>query len=232
VRELSARAAGANCPVDAQTANAAQQAFAAAERGQRQQMTLQALEAWRRQMQQALALFLQGPSEPPPPRRAPVDQPGPSRGPVSERGPGGPYVPEGQGSPCPQLAQQVRAACERITNAICQRHMDCPGCGCAQDQLEADFGNLTAFCLLHPAYLPAAQGAIAAWLSESEGCASAFVAANDFGRVGRGRQCTGDACQRREQQLTAAIAQACQARCAEDGRRGVIKVQPHRCECE
>ena len=102
--------------------------------------------------------------------------------------------------------------------------VDCPGCG--------NFDGFIGWCALHPSYRPMVSAGLSAHLNETQGCIQRFLADNQPGRRERAAACQRESQGRLDANFKQWIAQACQARCSQDGRRGTIKVMPHRCECE
>lgn len=146
----------------------------------------------------------------------------------------GPYNPAGTGQPCPDLAQQAQAQCQQIVADCKARNcagggysgcaVDCPGCG--------NFGDYVAWCPLHPSYRGLIAGGLAAHVAEVQTCAQRFLADRQPGRRERAAACQGESLKRLNDRFAQWIAQACSARCAQDGRAGAIRVMPHRCECQ
>ena len=77
-----------------------------------------------------------------------------------------------------------------------------------------------------------ASGGLSSFVGEIQACVTRFLADNQPGRRERGMECQGQAQKRLDDNWKRWIEQACQARCSQDGRRGAVKVMPHRCECQ
>ncbi len=149
--------------------------------------------------------------------------------------PSGPYVPKGTGTACPSVGSQVAARCQQMVADCKARNcagggysgcaVDCPGCSGGYD-------HITGWCALHPSYAGMASGGLSSFVGEIQACVTRFLADNQPGRRERGMECQGQAQKRLDDNWKRWIEQACQARCSQDGRRGAVKVMPHRCECQ
>jgi len=149
--------------------------------------------------------------------------------------PAGPYWATGTAPKCSQLAAPFTAQCTQI-------FQDCKKTNCAPpgySGCEPDCGSCNAgwvfndyWCQLHPSYVSTASAIAATNVAASRACVTRFQTDRSPGRMTVQGQCLGVARKQLDDSYNAAVAQACQARCAQDGRRGVVKTSPHRCECE
>ncbi len=149
--------------------------------------------------------------------------------------PATPYRPKGTGEACTQVGKQAEARCKQIETDCTKRNcappgysgcaLDCPGCG-------GYFGDYIAWCELHPSYQSMVSAGLSGFVGEIQGCIQAFLADGKPGRRERGWECQGKAQKKLSDAQKGWVQQACQARCAQDGRKGVVKVVPWRCECE
>ena len=150
--------------------------------------------------------------------------------------PAGTYEPKGSGQPCLQVGQQMEARCRQMSEDCNRRNcsgggysgcaLDCPGCG-------GYFGDYVAWCPLHPSYESKVSAGLSSFVSEIKVCIDQFLADGKAGRRERGAECQGKAQKRLNDKKDAWVQQACQARCAQDGRNGVAVLggARHRCEC-
>lgn len=165
--------------------------------------------------------------------------------PVAGRGtpptpPGRPYIPKPEGPKCSDRAAAYHAECNRIlkhcTDTNCRKSFsDCRNqCGsCGAAAVNETFDD--KWCQLHPSYLPAAQGALNDYVSATRQCVDMFLAGQlkePFFNDQKIGFCQDPHKKRLEQRRKAAVEEACRARCANDGRKGVVKVMQYRCECE
>ena len=150
--------------------------------------------------------------------------------------PPGVYEPKGNGQACLQVGQQMEARCRQMSEDCNRRNcsgggysgcaLDCPGCG-------GHFGNYIAWCSLHPAYQAKVSSGLTGFVAEIGTCIAQFLADGKPGRRERGADCQRQAQRKLDQGRDAWVQQTCQARCAEDGRKGVAVLggARHRCEC-
>jgi hypothetical protein len=237
---LLAQAMAMGCTVSGQTQLAVQEAIRREQRIARDQQQQQALAQFAQNWQRMLEGMQRQPVPPPGLGSPPPSTPAPTLSP-RQAAPGpqagarqGPYVPSNMGQPCADLGQQAEGRCKQMVDQCKQRNcagggysgcaVDCPGCG--------NFDGFIAWCALHPSYRPMVSAGLSAHLNEIQGCIQRFLADNQPGRRERAAACQRESQGRLDASFKQWIAQTCQARCSQDGRRGTIKVMPHRCECE
>jgi len=150
--------------------------------------------------------------------------------------PAGIYEPKGTGQPCLQVGQQMEARCRQMSEDCNRRNcsgggysgcaVDCPGCG-------GYFGNYIAWCTLHPSYQARVTAGLTSFVAEIGTCITQFLGDGKPGRRERGGECQRRAQRKLDEGRDAWVQQTCQARCAEDGRKGVAVLggARHRCEC-
>ncbi len=150
--------------------------------------------------------------------------------------PSGTYEPKGSGQPCLQVGQQMEAQCRQMGEDCNRRNcsgggysgcaLDCPGCG-------GYFGDYVAWCPLHPSYEPKVSAGLTSFVGEIKTCINQFLGDGKPGRRERGAECQGKAQKKLSESKDTWVQQACQARCAQDGRSGVAVLggARHRCEC-
>lgn len=150
--------------------------------------------------------------------------------------PTGVYEPKGSGQPCLQVGQQMEGRCRQMSEDCNRRNcsgggysgcaLDCPGCG-------GYFGNYIAWCSLHPSYQAKVTAGLTRFVAEIGSCITQFLADGKPGRRERGAECQRRAQRKLDEGRDAWVQQTCQARCAEDGRKGVAVLggARHRCEC-
>jgi prefoldin subunit 5 len=162
--------------------------------------------------------------------------PAPPVTPTKPAVPAGIYEPKGNGQPCPQVGTRMQAQCKQAFDACTARNcanggysgcaLDCPGCA-------GYFADYTAWCPLHPSYEPRLTAGLASFSAEIKTCLDQFLADGKPGRRERGAECQGKAHRKLALQKDVWVQQSCEARCAEDGRKGVAVLGGgrHRCEC-
>jgi hypothetical protein len=149
--------------------------------------------------------------------------------------PAGIYEPKGNGAACPQVGVQMEARCKQAAQDCISRNcsghysgcsVDCPGCA-------GYFVDYTAWCTLHPSYEPKLTAGLTMFFSEIKSCIDQFLNDGKGGRRERGAECQGKAQKKLAEKKDAWVQQACEARCTQDGRRGVAVLggARHRCEC-
>ena len=89
------------------------------------------------------------------------------------------------------------------------------------------------WCTLHPSYEPLLAAGLTMFVSEIKACIELFLGDSKPGRQERGVECQRQAQQKLEAKKGAWVQQACQARCAQDGRSGTATLGGgrHMCEC-
>ena len=162
--------------------------------------------------------------------------PTPPATPTKPAVPAGIYEPKGNGQACLQIGTRMQAQCKQAYDACTARNcsgggysgcaLDCPGCA-------GYFGDYTAWCTLHPSYEPRLSAGLATFSAEIKTCIDQFLADGKPGRRERGAECQGKAQRKLALQKDVWVQQSCEARCAEDGRKGVAVLGGgrHRCEC-
>lgn len=237
------RAKALGCPVNPQAEQTLRQSAAHHQQQQNAQAQM-AMEQFLRNMQSMMSGMQGGGARPPPP---PTVRPG--TGAVPQAGmapqqqqsrPQGRYSPRGSGPACSSQAQNYIAQCKQASAECSRRNcgpsgvgysgcgVDCPGCGGG----EIAMWFTDYWCQISPAYASQAHSAVSAYVNEIRGCQSRFLSDGRPGRRERGADCQRAALGKLDTAFKNAVAQACSARCAQDGRRGTIGYQPHTCYCE
>jgi hypothetical protein len=154
--------------------------------------------------------------------------------------PGKPYPPKPEGPKCSGNATPYKAECDRLykhcTATNCKVvFSDCYNqCGsCAGHVIGQTFSDY--WCGIHPSYLPATKAALDAYIGAVRSCVDLFLAGQLKVPYMRDQQigyCTAPHLKVYEDRWKKAVADACTARCARDGRKGVVKGMPLQCECQ
>lgn len=152
----------------------------------------------------------------------------------------GPYEPKPEGPKCSDRAAAYHAECDRIFRHCTATHCkvvfsDCYNqCGsCGAGRINETITD--KWCQLDPSYLPAAQGALNTYVQATRQCVNLFVAGQlkePFMNDQKISHCLASHVKRLEEQRTKAIENACTARCAREGRRGVLEGRPMKCMCK
>jgi hypothetical protein len=232
------------CPVNSQAEQALRQSAAAHQQQQGMQAQM-AMEQFLRNMQSMMSGMQGGGVRPP----TPIPQTRPGGGAIGPQAgmaaqtqsrPQGRYSPRGSGPACSSQAQSYISQCKQASAECSRRNcgpsgagysgcgVDCPGCGGG----EIAMWFTDYWCQISPAYASQAHSAVSAYISEIRSCQSRFLSDRQAGRRERGADCQRAALGKLDGAFKNAVAQACSARCAQDGRRGTIGYQPHTCYCE
>ncbi len=145
------------------------------------------------------------------------------------------YEPKGSGQPCPQLRQQMMDRCSQMEKDEVKRNCasGATGCSVGGPGCGGTFGDYVGWCTLHPSYEPLLAAGLTMFVSEIKACIELFLGDSKPGRQERGIECQRKAQQKLEAKKGPWVQQACQARCAQDGRSGTATLGGgrHMCEC-